>query len=333
MAEKQPTLRWKVRVGFGGGHHAYGGKLSVHPFGVVASGGSREDQMAVVNPARGEIRLAHQAECIGVVGSTVAVSTTKCEMALKGRVTLYDTTTGAQQVLALPAGETAAFIDERSMFVRAKSGDGHTFCERRFDLLHGVGDVVRAFPSDGWADGASGTFVYAKKKVYDRETGEQLGQGGFNIALADPDWFACETDRLELHRREGLQWTVAHAQLIRWDPRFVIVTLSPAADSSKREGSSLAILDRATGCTLHSIEAGREESREGWGKAIVCDGYLVANDKRDPRDRSITRAFAFDGTELWKLHLDENVWVADFAAAAGRLYVLSATGYLYAFDR
>jgi hypothetical protein len=322
MSLAKPRLRWKTRVGFGGGHHAYYGVLRAHPFGVIASGGARSQETTVVDPDRGEIRFQRKALCIGVVGTDVVTSMGR------GDMVAYDAATGVERGLSVMATEHPFHVDPQSLFVLAPGVPYDMLCERGLDPSRGAGDLVRVFGSAHYRGYATSSLVSADAAVYDRSTGDKLGQGDLNIMLAEPGWFACERDRIELHERTGIQWTVGKGELAGWDHRIVVVDTW-----SESEGSSLVILDRGSGRTLYRTTRRRRKSREGWGKAIVCDDHVVANDKHKERDRSILRAIGFDGIEHWRLSLGENVWVADFAATADRLYVLSATGHLYAFAR
>nr|HEX4312331.1 hypothetical protein [Kofleriaceae bacterium] len=322
MSLATPRLRWKTRVGFGGGHHPYYGVLHVCPFGVIASGGARSEETTIVDADRGEARYQRKALSIGVVGTDVITSTRQ------GDLVAYDASTGVERGLSVTPGERPFHVDARSLFVVAPGDPAKLVCERAFDPRRGAGDVVRVFGPASHGGRATSSLVSAGAAVYDRATGDKLGQGTYNITLAEPGWFAIERDRIELHARTGVQWTCGKGELAGWDPRIVVVTTW-----SEGDGSSLVMLDRASGRTLHTTKSRPGKSWEGWGKAIVFDDHVVANDKHDERDRSILRALAFDGSEHWKLSLGENVWVVDVAATAARLYVLTASGHLHAFDR
>jgi hypothetical protein len=146
------------------------------------------------------------------------------------------------------------------------------------------------------------------------------------VKLADPDWFMGEK-RLELHSRSGVRWSLANAELVAFDRRVVVAKLA-----LEPELWSLAILDRATGRELHATEPRRARVDAGWGHAGIGDDHVVANDKHEERNRSVLRLIAMDGTERWHVDLGENVWAADLKIADGRLFALSATGWLYRFD-
>ena len=321
MTHAVPELRWTTRVGFGGGHHPYGGALAVHPFGVIASGGSRGEHVAVVDGDTGQIRFERDALCVGVVGG-FAITTQRNSAALRATAIA----SGDQHDHALPAGERPLLADGGSLFVAAGRGDGGTFCERVFDPVRGAGEVVRVLSRQAaFAARATAELVATHAQVFDRRTGAELGAGE-RVALAGHDWFAVDAGGLALANRAGTRWHVATAKPIAWDDRVVVATLHAEA-----ELSALAILDRAAGAARYTSPPRRGPAWSTWRTALVCGDYLVVNDQHDERDRSRLHALALDGTPRWQLGLGENAWACDLAIAPGRLYVLACSGMLYGF--